>query len=46
MHLLKGFAAIISSNALRLNIIEEVLNQMHFWEIPVLLLVVLVIRAH
>ena len=45
MHLLKGFAAVISGNTLGLNIIKEVLNQVHFWEVPVLFSVALIIQV-
>ena len=41
VHLLEGLAGVISSDALRLDIIQEVFDLMHFGEVPTPLLVFL-----
>ena len=34
MHLLKSFTRVISSNAFCFDVIEEVLDQVHLWDVP------------
>lgn len=46
VHFLEGFCGVISGDALGLDIIEEVLDQVHFWKIPRPLSVFLLRRTH
>ena len=42
VHLFKRLTAVIASNAFCLNILKEVLSQMHFGEVPAPLFIVLI----
>ena len=46
MHLLEGLGGEILRDALRLNVIKQVPNEVHFGEVPTPLFVLLIIRVY